>query len=153
MKRPYVDPGIYAGHPKTRERVLSLVGIIRERGWPLERKRALRLLRSGTDERNGTIFLNIDGRPVWQAPAVEGPSELLEKVARSLDRHLQMETSPYDVTVQEVQGDKVLRVGLGVIVSTKDLLPGMPSLEEFRENILAALNRARSIHPVADYHR
>jgi hypothetical protein len=27
----------------------------------------------------------------------------------------------------------------------------MPSLEEFRENILSSLNRARMIHPVADY--
>lgn len=153
LKRPYVDPGIYAGHPKTRERVQSLVGIIREKGWPLERKRALRLLRTGTDERNGTIVLNIDGKTVWKAPAVEGAAELLEKASLSLDRHLQMETSPYDVAVHKVQGAKVLRVGLGVIVSGKDLIPGMPSLEEFRENILAALNRARSIHPVADYHR
>jgi len=40
-----------------------------------------------------------------------------------------------------------------VIAYQKDLLPGMPSLEEFRENILLSLNRARMIHPVADYNR
>jgi hypothetical protein len=151
MKRPYVDPGIYADHPKTRDRIRSLESIIREKGWPLERKKALHLLRIQTKEEKGFLFLSIDGKPVWRAPKVEGADELIEKAATSLDKNLQMETLPYDVSIQEIRGEKTLRVGLGVIVSEKDLLPGMPSLEEFRENILSSLNRARMIHPVADY--
>lgn len=153
MKRPYVDPGIFADHPKTKDRVRSLEDMIREKGWPLERKKALRLLRVRTSEGDGSVNLVIDGKPVWRAPKAEGASELMNKVAVSLDKYLQMETSPYDISIQETRGQKALRVGLGVIAYEKDLLPGMPSLEEFRENILLSLNRARMIHPVADYNR
>ncbi len=153
MKRPYVDPGIYADHPKTKDRVRSLEDIIREKGWPLERKKALRLLRVQTSEEGGSILLSIDGKLLWRAPKVEGSIELMNKAAGSLDKYLQMETSPYDISIQETHGQKALRVGLGVIAYQKDLLPGMPSLEEFRENILLSLNRARMIHPVADYNR
>ncbi len=55
LKRHYVDPGIFAAHPKTRERVQTLIGIIRENGWPLERKNALRLLRTGITEEDGLL--------------------------------------------------------------------------------------------------
>ncbi len=70
-----------------------------------------------------------------------------------LDRHLQMETSPYDVSIMDLHGETILRIGLGRIVSREETLPGMPSLDDLREEIVVALQRARSSHPVADYHR
>ncbi len=153
LKRHYVDPGIFAAHPKTRERVQTLIGIIRENGWPLERKNALRLLRTGITEEDGLLFLNVDGRPVWHAPKGDLARGLLEKTAGLLDRHLQMETSPYDVSIMDLHGETILRIGLGRIVSREETLPGMPSLDDLREEIVVALQRARSSHPVADYHR
>lgn len=153
IKRPFVDPGIFAAHPKTRERVQSLIGIIRENGWPLERKKALRLLRTTITGEEGSLYLNLDGRPVWHGPSGESTRRLLEKTAGLLDRHLQMETSPYDVSIMEFQGKQVLRIGLGTVVSQEEILPGMPTLDDLRDKIVAALQWARSAHPVADYHR
>ncbi len=153
LKRHYVDPGIFGCTSKTRERVQTLIGIIRENGWPLERKNALRLLRTGITEEDGLLFLNVDGRPVWHAPKGDLSRGLLEKTAGLLDRHLQMETSPYDVSIMDLHGETILRIGLGRIVSREETLPGMPSLDDLREEIVVALQRARSSHPVADYHR
>lgn len=153
IKHPYVDPGIFADHPKTRERIKDLIGIIRDQKWPLERKRALHLLRTSVAKSDRGFELIIDGLPVWWGGADKAVQELLSKTKGSLDRHLQMETSPYDVMVLDVQGQRDLRIGMGSIVEGKDILPGMPDLSEFRGRILESLQKARSIHPVADYNR
>ncbi len=153
IKRPYVDPGIFAGHPKTRERVADLAEIIRGKGWPLERKKALHLLRTEILESEGRLSLRIDGLPVWWGPGDPGTLEILNRARVSIDRYLQMESSPFDVAVLNTRGSEVLKIGLGTIATEEDVLPGMPSLFVFRENILESLNKARSMHPVANYSR
>lgn len=153
IKRPYVDPGIYANHPRTSERVSDLVGIIHDNNWPLERKKALHLLRTSIVESDDKFTLSIDGLPVWWGSLDTGTYELLERTQESIDKYLQMETSPYDVMVLDTQGEKVLKIGMGTIVKGGDVLPGMPSLPEFRDRMLESLQKARSIHPVADYNR
>ncbi len=153
IKHPYVDPGIYADHPKTRERVKDLVGIIRDHNWPLERKRALHLLRTSVTETDAGFDLRVDGLTVWLGPGNTAGLELLERTRESLDKYLQMELSPYDVMVLKTQSGEVLKIGMATVAEGKDLLPGMPSLSEFRERILESLQKARSIHPVADYNR
>ncbi|MDO9509457.1 MAG: M48 family metallopeptidase [Thermovirgaceae bacterium] len=152
IKHPYVDPGIFAGHPKTRERVADLVGIIRDNGWPLERKKALHLLRTAVSESEGLLSLTIDGLTVWLGPRGPGTLEVLNRTKESIDKYLQMESSPFDVMVLKSQGAEVLKIGLGTIAAEEDVLPGMPSLSEFREKLLESLHKARSIHPVANYH-
>lgn len=153
IKHPYVDPGIYSDHPKTRERVRDLVEIIRDNKFPLERKRALHLLRTSVAEYDEGFELIIDGLPVWWALKGAGAPELLENAKESLDKYLQMETSPFDVMVLDTQGGEVLKIGMGTIAEEKHILQGMPPLSEFRERIIESLQKARSIHPVADYNR
>lgn len=153
IKRPWVDPGIYAGHPRTKDRVRDIVGFIREKGWPLERKRALHLLRSSVESVGSGFALNIDGIQVWRGPGDSGSQELLRETRSALDRYLQMELSPFDIMVLETPGGEVLKIGMGTIAEESKIIPGMPPLSEFRERILETLDRARSIHPVADYNR
>ena len=153
IKHPYVDPGIFADHPKTRDRVKDLIGIIRDHNWPLERKRALHLLRTSVAKHDGGFELIIDGFPVWRGGDDQAVLDLLGRTKKSLDRYLQMESSPYDVMVLDVEGEEVLRIGMGTVVEGKDILPGMPPLSEFREKIIESLQKARSVHPVADYNR
>lgn len=153
IKHPYVDPGIYANHPKTRERVKDLVGIIRDHNWPLERKKALHLLRTSVTESDFEFVLRIDGLPVWSGPRDTAALELLERTKESLDKYLQMESSPFDIMVLKTQGGEILKIGMGTIVEEKDLIPGMPPLSGFRDRILESLQKAMSIHPIADYNR
>lgn len=153
MKHPYVDPGICADHPRTRERVKDLVGIIRDHNWPLERKKALHLLRTSVAGSDVGFELRIDGFPVWLGPRNNAGLDLLEKTRVALDEYLQMELSPFDIMVLKTKSGEVLKIGLGIIVDGKDLLPGMPPLSELRDRILVSLQKARSIHPVADYNR
>ncbi|HPD96787.1 MAG TPA: M48 family metallopeptidase [Synergistales bacterium] len=153
IKRPYVDPGIYAGHPRTRERISELVKMMKTMGLPVRRKRSLHLLRTEITESDERMVLAIDGTPVWWGVSSEGTEELLKKANEAILVHLQMETSAFDVMIAGVAPERILKIGLGTVARESEIQEDMPAIEDFRENILDSLQKARAIHPVADYNR
>ena len=68
----------------------------------------------------------------------------LEETRSLLDAHFQMELAPYDL---RLEGD-ALYIGNKLLArGTVDMDP----LPDFRERLLAALDRARRRHPIAKY--
>jgi hypothetical protein len=52
-----------------------------------------------------------------------------------------------------VAPERVLKIGLGTVARESEIKEDMPTIEDIRENILDSLQKARAIHPVADYNR
>jgi predicted Zn-dependent protease len=150
-KRPYFDPGIYLDHPRVSERVTYLIDFLRSKGWPIRRKEALHLLRVQVRAEGSEYVMMIDNFPVWKGPQNPETKALLDETASRLDRALQLETQPYDVQVIQLEGVSHLKVGRDLVASEEELLPGMPSLEDFRNSLVEALQRSRAQHPIANY--
>ncbi|MBN1332655.1 MAG: hypothetical protein JW971_02740, partial [Synergistales bacterium] len=70
------------------------------------------------------------------------------------EKHLQLETLPYDIEVIQLpdQMHMALRVGSSIIVKEPLPLSVLP-LEQLRENIISALQAARAKHPITDFLR
>lgn len=151
LKHPYVDPGVYMDHPDLPERIGYMIRMIRDSGWPLQRKTPLHLLRTAVEASGDRLLLTVDGRPVWSGPDAEQTRSLMEELRRSLDRYLQMELLPSDIALARDGGNPSLHVGPVVIAREKDLPKGMDSLEAFSENLRKALVDAQRAHPMGRY--
>lgn len=151
LKHPYVDPGVFMDHPDLPERIAYMARMIGDAGWPMHRKEPLHLLRTGIDEREKRLFLAVDGKPVWSGPQEAQSRAFLEETARRLDRFLQMELLPSDITVGRDERGPFLRVGPGVITRETDLPKGMSSLEDFSKSLRKALIDAQRAHPMGRY--
>lgn len=154
IKHPWVDPGIYMDHPYTDERISYIIDGIREKGLPLRRKGSLNLLNISVINEEGMINLVIDHRRVWSGPDAPQVDRLMRNTALSLEKHLQLETLPYDIEVIQLpdQMHMALRVGSSIIVKEPLPLSVLP-LEQLRENIISALQAARAKHPITDFLR
>lgn len=151
LKRPYVDPGVFMDHPDLPERIDYIAKMIADAGWPLRRKEPLHLLRTAIEAGENRLLLAVDGKPVWSGPPEAQSRLFLEETARRLDRFLQMELLPSDITVGRDEQGPLLRVGPGVIAREKDLPKGMSSLEVFSGNLRKALIDAQRAHPMGRY--
>ncbi len=151
LKHPYVDPGVFMDHPDLPERIDYMARMIGDAGWPMHRKEPLHLLRTGIDSRGNRLLLAVDGKPVWSGPQEAQSRIFLEETARRLDRFLQMELLPSDITVWRDERGPFLRVGPGVIARETDLPKGMSSLEDFSKSLRKALIEAQRAHPMGRY--
>jgi len=153
MKQPIRDDGIFMTHPEANERVQIMRERLRSLNVPIERKIPLQLLRTSIVTDGGEISLLIDGVEVWGGENNAPTLVVLEQAQRLLDRYFQMETPPFDLRLDNYvndQGNLRLRNN---ILAENPLPEGMPDLAEFRENLLGALARAHSRHPVAMFFR
>jgi len=153
MKQPIREYGIYMDHPESVERVQSMSEKLKSLHISLERKIPLQLLRTSIKEDGRKTRLLVDDVEVWGGEKSAPTLELLGQVQKLLDRDFQMELAPYDL---QLEGDgktqSLLRLKNNILAKTP-LPEGMPDLSAFRSNLLAALARAQSKHPVAKYFR
>jgi Zn-dependent protease with chaperone function len=151
FKMPYVDPGVYRTHPRTEERISDIISFMRDQGWTLTRKEPLRLLvpevLCGEKE---CLFL-LDGCELWRGPREGGTRDVLEKLKQAVRENLQLETPPYEIHVVKGEGTEKLLIGRTVAVDAAEVPPAMGSLGSLRDALVGALQRAKSIHPVAEY--
>lgn len=151
LKHPYIDPGIYMDHPETSERVSYLLEYIRNKGWPLERKLALNVLKCKVLSDIDSNSLFIDDNIIIQGPPDGDTKNLLNGIASKLDRNLQLEMAPYDIQVIRLPDSyRALRVG-NVILISEPLHKGLPELDVIRENLVKALLNAKNVHPTVDF--
>lgn len=148
MKRPYVDPGIFMSHPRIEERIESVRQIIRDNGWPLSRKRSLRVLVPSVEVDDGRHYLKLDGNIIWTS-SDPGAGELFLSLSEKIDSILELETSPHDIQVVPVGGRAALVVS-GRKLAQEPLPEGL-SLAVLRDNIIKALMEAKRKNPVAEY--
>jgi hypothetical protein len=151
LKHPYVDPGVFMDHPDLPERIDYMTRMIRDAGWDLHRKEPLHLLRTAVEDRGNRLFLTVDGKAAWSGPSDEQTRHLLEEVRLLLDRYLQMELLPSDITVGRDESGPLLRVGPGVIARERGVPKGMSSLQSFSENLRKILVEAQRMHPMGHY--
>ena len=151
LKHPYVDPGVFMDHPDLPERIAYMTRMIRDAGWDLHRKEPLHLLRTAVEDRGNRLFLTVDGKAAWSGPSDEKTRHLLEEVRFLLDRYLQMELLPSDITVGRDENGPLLRVGPGVIAREGVVPKGMASLQSFSENLRKILVEAQRMHPMGHY--
>ncbi len=158
LKHPYVDLGVMMDHPEVKERIAYLTKIIREKGLPLERKRALNFLIVSVRSENGMRRLSVDGVEILCAPDESKTATVLSDMKAAMDRSFQLELSPSEIQVVTLSGTRVrptpqrrgLRVGNTVVF--EESLPGTePSLEVMRSRLLDTLLRAQTRHPIARY--
>jgi len=151
LKHPYIDPGIYMDHPDTSERVAYLIRYIHDQGWPLERKRALNVLRCNVISRKDSTLLAIDGKTVIQGPPDTVTKKLFEEISLKLDRNMQLEIAPYDIQVIRFSdSQRALRVKNCILLS-EPIREGLPALDVVRENLVEALLNAKGVHPTVDF--
>lgn len=151
LKHPYVDPGVFMDHPDLPERIGYMTRMIRDAGWSLHRKDPLHLLRTAIEERENRLFLTVDGKAAWSGPDDEQTRHFLEEERLLLDRYLQMELLPSDITVGRDESGPLLRVGRGVIARERVIPKGMSSLQSFSENLRKILVEAQRMHPMGHY--
>jgi len=153
MRQPIRDFGIFMTHPEAVERVGSMRDRLRSLNIPIERKIPLRLLRTSIDTYDGKASLLIDGVRVWGGEENAYTLELLKQAQTLLDRDFHMEMPPFDLRLEGSGDDQgLLRLGNNVL-ARKPLPEGMAGLAELRENLLGALARAQSRHPIATFFR
>jgi Zn-dependent protease with chaperone function len=153
MRRPIRDFGIYMTHPESAERVRSMKERLRSLNIPIQRKIPLQLLRTSIKADGGKLRLLIDGVEVWRGGENEPTLEILKQAQELLDRDFQMEMAPFDLRLEGGgESGGILRIKNNILARSP-LPEGMPDLPEFRENLLGALARAHSRHPVAMYLR
>jgi len=151
LKHPYVDPGVFLDHPDLPERIGYMAAFIKNSGWPLHRKDPLRLLRTSIEEKDRRLLLRVDGKEVWSGPSTEEVRSVMGVAKREIDRFLQMELLPSDISVERDEKGLLLRVGRGVVVRQNDLPEGMSSLEKFSESLRKSVVEAQRAHPMGRY--
>jgi hypothetical protein len=151
LKRANVDLGIYQTHPEEKERISAAVKYMGSNGIPIRRKYALGVLRTRAEPLSGDLYLKIDDTLVWRGLDDEVTKELFDKTALALWNTLQLETAPYDIRVESLNGGALYIEG-EKIAENSERPEGTASLESLREGIQAALNAARRDHPMADYY-
>ncbi|MGC9490283.1 MAG: M48 family metallopeptidase [Thermovirgaceae bacterium] len=153
IKTPYVDPGVYRTHPRTEERIRDIISFIRDQGWPLRRKEPLRLLVPEVLCGEEECLFRLDGYELWRGPREAGTRDVLEKLEQAVRESLQLETPPYDIHIMKREGTEKLLIGRKVAVDAAGVSPDTGSLEALRDALVEALQRAKSIHPVAEYYQ
>jgi len=175
LKHPYVDLGVMMDHPEVKERIANLTKIIREKGLPLERKRALNFLIVTVQSEKGKRALSVDGVEIVRAPDEEPTATVFADMKTALDRSFQLELSPSEIQVVAFSETRVGPTGslqqskrrntpadtkipkrrglrVGNVVVFEESLPGAePSLEVMRSRLLDTLLRAQTRHPIARY--
>jgi hypothetical protein len=151
VKRPYVDPGVYRTHPRTEERIRDIISFMRDQGLTLRRKEPLRLLVPEVLCGEEECLFRLDGRELWRGSREAGTRDVLEKLEQAVRTSLQLETPPYDIHVIKRDGTEKLLIGRTVAVDAAEVSSGMSSLGTLRDGLVGALQRAKSIHPVAEY--
>lgn len=151
IKRPYFDPGIYQSHPKLKDRIEYLTNAMKSKGYRLNRKEVLGVLRVEATEENGFCLLTIDGEVIMKVKGDEKTALVLRDMAGKLDDALRLELEPYEIKLLDHEGERYLCVGPDRIVSQDDLPPDAPSLEELRDKILLALEKARQKHTFTNF--
>jgi len=79
--------------------------------------------------------------------------QVLERFEEAVREGLQLEIAPYDIHVVEQNGIRKLLIGRKVAALSAGLPEGMAPLDEVREALLETLQRAKRVHPVAEYFR
>lgn len=151
MKRPWRDPGIYQDHPDVEDRVVYVIEQIRQRGWPLQRKVPLHLLRVLLDHDGDYLHMSVDETLLFSVPFSEENRKVLSSIRECLLENLQLEMMPSEIQVLPDNGR--LRVGnrclpLEKLTGSQPEDPGV-----VRDRIVAILLEAKSKHPVAEYMR
>ncbi len=152
LKRPYIDPGVYMTHPELSERVEYILRMAEDMKVPIERKRALHLLRPAVVESAHELLLTVDGAEIWRVPRSDEGDAILRKAAGTIESFLQMETPPYEIRVLDMNGARALRVGPALLAS-EPLPEGSPPLDQLRASLVQALGAALDKHRTANYHR
>lgn len=152
LKRPYVDPGIFQSHPDVEDRVNYLIETMRNKGWKLQRKLPLRLLRPRWVNEEGRSSLFLDQTLIWSVPEGVLSTKEMNVLVEVLDENLQLELPPYEIHLFEENGCSVFRIGFSLFL--KDPLPeGADPLPQVRERLLQALRKAQREHPLGNYLR
>jgi len=150
MKRPIRDFGIYMTHPEATQRARMIREGLRSQNIPLQRKIPLQLLRTSVRTNGERISLLMDNVEVWGGHENTETRYLLMRAQALLDRDFQMEMPPFDLRLEGDGENGLLRLRNSVLAEAP-LPEGMACLAEFRGNLLAALARAQSRHPVANF--
>ncbi|MBP8674816.1 M48 family metallopeptidase [Acetomicrobium sp.] len=153
LKRPYFEPGIYQSHPKLKDRIAYLKSTIMTKGLALNRKEVLGLLRVEVTEEDNFCLLAIDEEVILKLKSNPDTVAVLTHMAAGLNKALKLELEPYEVRIINVGEESFFCVGPDRIISQKDLPAGAPSLEEIRDKILLALEKARQKHTFTNFIR
>jgi hypothetical protein len=153
MKHPEIDPGIYQTHPEVEERIAAAEKYLGDHDIPIRRKYALGNLRAAVDETaDKRLALTMDGETIWRGENDPSTKEVFERVASSLNEHLQMETMPFDIRVEGGDSpDAVFYVETKKILSNRETPKNGESLSALRDGVQNALTNARKNHPLANY--
>lgn len=149
MRKPYVDPGIFMSHPRIEERIEFIRQVIRDNGWPLSRKRAIKVLIPSLVVKMGEWHLRLDQVLLCKSsdPEAEG---LFLSISDKLDDYLELEASPHDIEVIDLPSGVPALVISGRKIAQGPLPEGL-SLDILRDNIMKALLEAKRKNPVAEY--
>ena len=153
MKRAQYQLGIYQTHPDDEERVEAALKYLRSNGIAIERRDVVQSLKVAIDREIGEIKLMIDGDVFVSAQDNEASERLFSELSERLDGTLELELAPYDVKTVETGGENVLMIRREKLLSEAELLPGMPSLQDLRDRIIASLNKARRGNMITDYYQ
>lgn len=152
LKKAYADPGIFATHPETDERIAAAIKYMKDNGIQVQRKNALRSLAVAVTVMSGDVMLTIDKNPILTFAEDDSSLKFANDLAKRLDSVLELELAPYDVQVNTTEQDTALLVKGKTILRQSECPVGMPALSEFRNRINKALNDARRNNPLADYY-
>lgn len=98
--RPSVDPGAFADHPTSAERVAYIEAELRRRGIPIVRRLSVNYLRLAVREADGAAELLVNETVIVRLP----DAERVREAARRLDPLFNADLQPYEVGVREEGG-------------------------------------------------
>ena len=143
LKRAHYEMGIYQTHPEDEERVKAALDFLHHRGINIQRRDVVQALKVTLDDEGKNVVLYVDDNPLLTAPKNEDSLELFGKLRERLDGSLELELAPYDIKVIDLEEGPSLMVRREKILTEAERLPTMPTLDETRERINAAVNSAR----------
>ncbi len=141
---PRPDPGAFADHPRTSERVQYVQDDLRARRIPINRRVPANYLvltvREGTDGGRAFAEILVNDRPILRladAPRIKEAADLL-------DRLFDADLEPYEITARESEGGwAVFARGWALVrLTTADVPAGVGSVREFAFALQARLRAA-----------
>jgi predicted Zn-dependent protease len=149
--KSYADLGIMQTHPEDEERINAAIKYMKDNGIEVQRKKITKKLKTVVAMVSGDIKLVIDGTDIVSLPYSQKSKEFLNELKNRLDNTIELELAPYDIYVSSRYGTQILSIKGKKILSSSELLPGMPKIIEIRNRINKVIIDARSKNPLTDY--
>lgn len=141
---PQPDPGAFAEHPRTIERIQYVEEALRARRIPISRRAPANYLalavREGTEGGASYAEILVNGKPIVRLADVAR----IREAAETLDRLFDEDLEPYEVTARETQGGwAVFARGWVVLrLSPRDIPPGGGTVRDLAAAVADRLRAA-----------